>query len=145
MACYRWSPRQLRNRLAIEERGKPTRLSCLTTALGCPGSISKPAEDVTRWLFMQKMSSPKRSGLVFLYCYSIASFPGSCVIGNAVKSKWGASKLEPGSVKLIYCGFVGQQCLANSDFSPSPRHHFTHHLKCLFLVLQELSGGSCLL
>lgn len=67
-----------------------------------------------------EMSSPKRSGLVFLYCNSIASFPGSCIIGNAVKSKQGASKLEPGSVKLIYCGFGGQECWAKSEFSPSP-------------------------
>lgn len=120
MVYYRWSPRQLRNCMAIEERAKPTSLSCHVTTRGCPGSIWGPAEDVTHWLFVQKCLVRKEVVWSFLHCNSIASFPGSCIIGNAVKSKWEGSKLKPGSVNLIYCGAGGRECRANSDFSPRP-------------------------
>lgn len=49
-----------------------------------------------------EMSNPKKEvAWSFLYCNPTASFPGSCIIGNAAKSKLGGRKLEPGSVKLI--------------------------------------------
>lgn len=120
MAYYRWCPRPQRTRVAIEERVEPTRRCSPVTVLGRPGSISEPAEGVTCWLCAE-MSNPKKEvAWFFLYCNSTASFPGSCIIGNAAKSKLGGRKLEPGSVKLIYCSAGGRECRANPTFSPSP-------------------------
>lgn len=80
-------PQAAENRVATEERAKPTRFSCPATMRGCPGSIFGPAEDATHWLFVQKCLVRKEVAWSFLHCNSIASFPGSCIIGNAVKSK----------------------------------------------------------
>lgn len=102
--------------MATEGRGKSTRFIGPVAGPGCPGSIPGRAEDVTRWLFVQRCLVRKAEAWSSLHCNSIASFPGSCIIGNAAKSKRGGSKLEPGSAKLIYGG-VGAGVPANSDFS----------------------------
>lgn len=47
-------PQAAGNCVAAEERAGPARFSCSATTPACPGSISGPTEDVTRWLSVQK-------------------------------------------------------------------------------------------
>lgn len=54
--------------MAIEERVEPTRKCSPVTVLGRPGSISEPAEGVTRWLSVQKCLIRKKKwpGLFYI-------------------------------------------------------------------------------
>lgn len=84
--------------MARKKRGKPTGSHSWVTALTGPGRSRNRPEAVTRWLLLQKCLIRKVGSL--LYCHSIASFPGSCIIGNAAKSKTRRKEIRAGKCQV---------------------------------------------
>lgn len=125
-----------------KKRGKPTGSHSWVTALAGPGSISNRPEDVTRWLLLQKCLIRCRVFAILpFHCFLSWQL---CIIGNAVKSKWGGRKLEPEVSSWSTAALGGGS--ARQVQLPSPPAPLTHHWKLAPLcLLGNFSRVSCLL
>lgn len=106
--------------MALKERGKPTGSHRWMTVLAGPGSISEPARRCDPLALTAEMSNLKRSVGSLLYCHSIASFPGSCIIGNAAKSKTRRKEIRAGKCQVDLLQRWGAGVPGKSSFLPKP-------------------------